>query len=103
MTVEHGVARLPGEVASELRESQSWAHPGHSPERPDRRRIRGRGQTGTRSDCSGRWVSDADEPGFVGEDDCLDPVAQAELGQHPADMCLDRALAEVQARGDLRV
>jgi len=44
--------------------------------------------------CQSGWlgpsagVSGGYQPGFVGEHDGLDPVAQAELGQHPADMNL---------------
>src|SRR5712692_10584644 len=48
-------------------------------------------------------MTDADKPSLVGEDHRLDPVAQAELGQYPADVRLDRALDEVQARRDLRI
>jgi hypothetical protein len=40
------------------------------------------------------------QPGFAGEHDGLDPVAQAELGQHPADMNLHCALGQEQAGRD---
>ena len=43
------------------------------------------------------------QPGFVGEHDGLDPVAQAELGQHPADMNLHCALGQEQAGRNLAV
>ena len=39
----------------------------------------------------------ADEPGLVGEDDRLDAVAQAELGEQPRDVRLDRRLARRSA------
>src|ERR1700753_2965829 len=44
-----------------------------------------------------------DDPGLVGEDDGLDAVTQAELGQDPADVDLDRALGQVQPGRDLAV
>src|SRR5262249_61748117 len=45
----------------------------------------------------------ADQAGLVGEDHRLDAVAQPELGQYPADVRFDRALAEVRPLGDLRI
>ena len=39
----------------------------------------------------GRGRPRADQPGFVGEDDGLDAVAQAELGEYPADVDLHSA------------
>src|ERR1700677_5348247 len=45
----------------------------------------------------------ADQAGLGGEDDDLDAVAQAELGEDPRDMGLDRRLAERQRGGELRV
>ncbi len=33
------------------------------------------------------------QPGFIGEDHGLDPVAQPELGEYPADMNLHGALS----------
>jgi hypothetical protein len=43
------------------------------------------------------------KPGFVGEDDGLDAVAQAQFGQDPADMDLHGALGQEQAGRDLAV
>ena len=48
-------------------------------------------------------VSGGYQPGFAGEHDGLDPVAQAELGQDPADMNLHCALGQEQAGRDLAV
>src|ERR1700733_7143191 len=44
-----------------------------------------------------------DEAGFVGQHDGLDTVAEAELGQYPPDVDLDRAFGQVQPGGDLAV
>jgi hypothetical protein len=44
-----------------------------------------------------------DRPGFVGEDDGLDAVSEAELGQQVGDVGLDRGLAHHQVGGDLEV
>src|SRR5271155_4754931 len=41
--------------------------------------------------------------GFVGKDHGLDAIAQAELGQYPADVDLHRARGQVQAVGDFAV
>jgi hypothetical protein len=43
------------------------------------------------------------QPGFVREHDGLDAVAQAELGQDPADVNLHCALGQEQAGRDLDV
>ena len=43
------------------------------------------------------------QPGFVGEHDGLDAVAEAELGQDPANVDLHRALGQEQAGRDLAV
>ena len=43
------------------------------------------------------------EPGLVGQDDGLDPVAQGELGQHPADVGLHGALLDHELSGDLGI
>jgi hypothetical protein len=40
---------------------------------------------------------------FVGVDDCLDPVAQIELGEDAPDVGLDRGLGQEQLPGDLGV
>ena len=40
---------------------------------------------------------------FVGEDDGLDAITQAELGQYPADMDLHRAGGQVHPGGDFAV
>ena len=45
----------------------------------------------------------ADEPGLVGGDDRLGPVAQAQLAEDAGDVRLDRVLAHDQLAGDLRV
>lgn len=44
-----------------------------------------------------------DEAGLVGQHDCLDTVAEAEFGQHAADVRLDGGLAEVELGGDLGI
>jgi len=41
------------------------------------------------------------QPGFVGEHDGMDPVAQAELGQQMGHVRLHRRLADRQRRGEL--
>src|SRR5260370_22938784 len=51
----------------------------------------------------GRPHARPDQAGLVGQDDHLNPVAQAELGQDPADVRLDRRLGHVQRGGDLGV
>src|SRR5215207_3584941 len=43
------------------------------------------------------------EPGLVGEHDGLDAVAQAELGQQPRDVRLDRRFLDGEQLGDLGV
>ena len=43
------------------------------------------------------------QPGFIGEHDGLDAVAQAELSQDPANVDFHRALGQEQAGGDLAV
>src|SRR6201996_1287612 len=43
------------------------------------------------------------QPGFLGQDDGLDAVAQAELGQDPADVNFHGALGQEQAGRDLAV
>src|SRR6185437_17106099 len=48
-----------------------------------------------------RSAAGGDEPGLVGGDDQLGPVAQAELGQDPADMGLGGRRAHHQPAGDL--
>ena len=40
---------------------------------------------------------------FVGEDDCLHPVAQLEFGEHPSDVGLDGRLGKAKLKGDLKV
>src|SRR5690348_2576768 len=57
-------------------------------------------QTDERSACRG---VPGDQVILVRENDELYPVAQAELGQHRADVGLDRGLAEELAPRDLRV
>src|SRR6478672_7747391 len=57
-------------------------------------------KTDERSACRG---VPGDQVVLVGENDELYPVAQAELGQHRADVGLDRGLAEELAPRDLRV
>ena len=52
--------------------------------------------------ASGR-AARLDQAGLVGEDHRLDPVAQAELGQDPADMRLHGGLGDEQPAGDLGV
>src|SRR5580700_11412014 len=51
----------------------------------------------------GRGGAWGDQAGFVGEDDGLDAVAEAELGQDAADVDLHGALGQEQAGGDLAV
>jgi len=51
----------------------------------------------------GGSASWCDEAGFVGQHDGLDTVTEAELGQYPPDVDLDRAFGEVQLGGDLAV
>lgn len=43
------------------------------------------------------------ETAYVGENHCLDSVAEAELGQDACDVGLDRGLAEVQLGADLGI
>src|ERR1039458_2706398 len=43
----------------------------------------------------------ADDPGFVGQDDRLDPVAHVELVEHAGDVRLDREWREKELLGDL--
>jgi hypothetical protein len=50
-----------------------------------------------------RSAARRDQAGFVGQHDGLDPVAEVELGEYPPDVNLDRALRQVQGRGDLPV
>jgi hypothetical protein len=45
----------------------------------------------------------AGQAGLVGQHDRLDPVTELELGQYPADMGLDRRLAEGQFGGEFGV
>ena len=50
-----------------------------------------------------RSVVGSDEPGFVGEDRGLHPVAEGELLQHLGYVSLDGRFAEDQRGGDLGV
>jgi len=50
-----------------------------------------------------RLAAGADQAGLVGQDDRLDAVAQAQLGQNAADVRLHGRLGDEQALGDLRV
>lgn len=43
------------------------------------------------------------QPGLVGEDNGLDTVAEAELGQNPFQVRLDRRFLDEQAGGDFAV
>src|SRR5207248_8697783 len=67
----------------------------------------GRAESGREFGCarvtlrSGRAGSD--DPGFVGEDDGLYAVAQAELGEHSPDVRLDGGVGHDELLGDLRV
>jgi hypothetical protein len=56
-----------------------------------------------RATRSQRLPAGADKPGLVGQDDRLDAVAQAQLGQDAADMGLHGRLGDEQPLGDLRV
>jgi uncharacterized protein DUF5719 len=58
------------------------------------------GEYGRLARGSASWC---DEARFVGKHDGLDTVAEAELGQYPPDVDLDRAFGEVQLGGDLAV
>src|ERR1700733_10639257 len=51
----------------------------------------------------GHSASGGDEAGLVGEHHRLDAVTEAELGQDPADVHLDRSLGQVEVGGDLAV
>jgi hypothetical protein len=51
----------------------------------------------------GRLRARSYQRGFVGKDHGLDAIAQAELGQHLADVDLHRAHGQVQAIGDFAV
>src|SRR5216683_4701013 len=44
-----------------------------------------------------------DEPGFVGEHDGLDAVAEVELGEDPVYVCLDGGCLDNELLGDLGV
>src|SRR5690606_28003080 len=89
----------------------SWSTP--SPRAPPARSSSGRSRStpdhgartrrGTRYTGSLPRPGSADEAVFVGEDGDLHPVAQSELAQDRAHVGLDRGLAGVDARGDLRV
>ena len=59
-------------------------------------------RAGPRTGGSGKRAR-RDQAGLVREDDGLDPVAQAQLGEHVADVGLHRRLAHDQLCGDLRV
>ena len=48
-------------------------------------------------------LSGAHEARLVGQDDGLDPIAQGELGQDPADMSLDGALLDHQLTAAISV
>jgi peptidoglycan/LPS O-acetylase OafA/YrhL len=74
------LARTPLAVPLTGRQQQPWA---------SRRLVSGR---------PGR-----DETVLVGENHGLNPIAQAELGQHPGHVSLDRGLGDVQCRCYLRV
>jgi len=52
---------------------------------------------------SGLVLTGADEAGLVGEDDDLYPVAEAEFGEDPSDVCLHGAFHHGQPIGDLGV
>jgi len=55
----------------------------------------------TLAGCIGfAWL---DDPGFVGQDDGLDPVAQAELGEQVADVGFHGRFADDEVGGDLGV
>src|SRR3954471_20233174 len=77
-----------------------------TPERPQRTFLR---PIGRPCCASGRLVSvlavgsGADEPGLVGVDHHLNPVAQAELLQNAGDVCLRRGVADEQPVADLWV
>ena len=45
----------------------------------------------------------SDQPGLVGEDDCLDPVAEAELAEQAGDVAFDGGFADEQPLGELGV
>src|SRR5262249_27745285 len=51
----------------------------------------------------GLGVSGFNDSGFVGEHDCLDAVANVELGEYPCDVGLDGCGAEEEAGADLGV
>ena len=57
----------------------------------------------SRGNGHGSAASGAGQAGLVGEDDRLDPVAQAELGQDPGDVGLHRRLAEGELGGEFGV
>ena len=44
-----------------------------------------------------------DQPGLVGEDDRLDPVAEAELAEQAGDVAFDGGFADEQALGEFGV
>src|SRR5262245_15952227 len=82
---------------------------------PRRRRARRRGRLrrlrGARaarayygaSSPTGLGLAGLDDPGLVGEDDCLHAVTQLELGQDVRDVGLHGRLAEEELAGDLGV
>jgi hypothetical protein len=47
--------------------------------------------------------ADADQPRLVGDDDGLDAVTEAELGEDAGDVCLDGRLRQMEAGGEFGV
>jgi len=54
-------------------------------------------------DIAGGRSARFDEPAFIGDDDCLRAVAQAEFGEDAANVRLDGRFAEYEPLGDLGV
>src|SRR5215469_5222570 len=54
--------------------------------------------------CQMAWFGSlCDQPGLVGEDDGLDPVADSELAQQARDVALDGGLADEESTGEFGV
>ena len=49
------------------------------------------------------WRPGGDQPGLVGEDDRLDPVAEAELAEQAGDVAFDGGFADEQPLGEFGV
>jgi hypothetical protein len=97
---EMGGAALPGGREVSTRPAAAHGPAAGAGKRPGRDRA---GHRAGRSASRPGLVAGLHESGFVGEYDCLDAVAHAELGEYPGDVCLDGGLAEEQLGSDLGV